>query len=107
MDFITTHLTLQVRGCREARTKLAKRPWRVDHYESLTSAWFAAANEAADTPGDVPPSPFNRVIMFVDNAGPYTTRACAARMLSVWQVQLCVQVMDLGDTMHASIADRG
>lgn len=47
--------------CREARTKLSKRPWRVDDFDEFSKAWFAK--------GPNPQRPFRRVIMFVDNAG--------------------------------------
>ncbi|KAK9799347.1 hypothetical protein WJX73_008823 [Symbiochloris irregularis] len=54
---------------RKARTTLAKRPWRVDDFEGLKAAWFAKGQQSQMGPGDVPRSPFKRVIMFVDNAG--------------------------------------
>lgn len=55
--------------CREARTKLSRRPWRVDTFDELALKWFSVS-EAASLPDDgVPNSPFRRVIMFVDNAG--------------------------------------
>ncbi|EIE24982.1 fumble-domain-containing protein [Coccomyxa subellipsoidea C-169] len=55
---------------REARTKLSRRPWRVDTFDALAANWFGASS--SDTLGEssaVPRSPFRRVIMFVDNAG--------------------------------------
>ena len=54
---------------REARTKLSRRPWRVDTFDALAGKWFSL-DAADDLPAQgVPRSPFRRVIMFVDNAG--------------------------------------
>eukprot|EP01026_Neomeris_dumetosa_P051107 TRINITY_DN4492_c1_g1_i1.p1 TRINITY_DN4492_c1_g1~~TRINITY_DN4492_c1_g1_i1.p1 ORF type:complete len:443 (+),score=70.32 TRINITY_DN4492_c1_g1_i1:91-1419(+) len=41
---------------KEAREKLSKRPWRVDHFDQLYSQWQYGK--------------YRRVIIFVDNAGP-------------------------------------
>ena len=51
---------------REARTKLSKRPWRVDHFDEFSQAWFEPTS--ASQAGQTDPS-FRRVIIFVDNAG--------------------------------------
>eukprot|EP00884_Botryococcus_braunii_P001633 jgi/Botrbrau1/11470/Bobra.27_4s0010.1 len=54
---------------REARVKHARRPWRLDNFEALSEKWFSRMDtEDIDTTA-VPPTPFRRVIMFVDNAG--------------------------------------
>ena len=54
--------------CRDARQKLSRRPWRVDNLDQLSQAWINGAQQA-DQPGSVVPSPYRRVVMFVDNAG--------------------------------------
>ncbi len=56
--------------CREARTKLSRRPWRVDTFDALAHKWLGASSpDSLSEPAAVPRSPFRRVIMFVDNAG--------------------------------------
>ena len=54
---------------REARTKLSRRPWRVDTFDVLAAKWFSLDSADSLAPDGVPRSPFRRVIMFVDNAG--------------------------------------
>ena len=56
---------------RQARTQLSRRPWRVDTFDALADCWFSRAPEGMDldAAAAVPPTPFRRVIMFVDNAG--------------------------------------
>ncbi|CAL8471142.1 g10684 [Coccomyxa elongata] len=55
---------------REARTKLSRRPWRVDTFDALAHKWLGASSpDSLSEPAAVPRSPFRRVIMFVDNAG--------------------------------------
>ena len=54
---------------REARTKLSRRPWRVDTFDELAQKWFSCSTAEALPDDGVPHSPFRRVIMFVDNAG--------------------------------------
>lgn len=51
--------------CREARTKLSKRPWRVDHFDAFSRDWFSRHGGAGSQRG----SPWRRVMIFVDNAG--------------------------------------
>ncbi|PSC76368.1 Pantothenate kinase 2 isoform B [Micractinium conductrix] len=53
---------------REARTKLSQRPWRVDDFDAFAEYWFSKSNLNEDGEGTVV-SPYQRVIMFVDNAG--------------------------------------
>ena len=53
---------------REARTKLSKRPWRVDDFDEFSKAWFAPT-AGAQGEGVPKAMPFRRVMMFVDNAG--------------------------------------
>jgi hypothetical protein len=54
---------------REARTKLSRRPWRVDTFDALAEKWFSRGDCESTSGTGVPSSPFRRVIMFVDNAG--------------------------------------
>lgn len=56
---------------RQARTQLSRRPWRVDTFDALADCWFSRMPEDMDLVAGaaVPPTPFRRVIMFVDNAG--------------------------------------
>lgn len=61
---------------REARTKLSRRPWRVDTFDALAAKWFDASSpDSLNEASAVPRSPFRRVIMFVDNAGKSSTHA--------------------------------
>jgi bifunctional damage-control phosphatase, subfamily II, fusion protein len=53
---------------REARTKLSRRPWRVDDFDELTEVWFSKSSLDEDGCGEVR-LPYKRVIAFVDNAG--------------------------------------
>ena len=70
--------------CREARTKLSKRPWRVDQFDEFAGAWFSGpaspSKAAAAQQGTQLLSPFRRVIMFVDNAGRHLTQP----VYSIW-----------------------
>jgi len=56
---------------RQARTQLSRRPWRVDTFDALAATWLSRAPPDVDLDAGaaVPPTPFCRVIMFVDNAG--------------------------------------
>jgi hypothetical protein len=59
---------------REARTKLSRRPWRVDTFDALAAKWFDVSSpDSLNEASAVPRSPFRRVIMFVDNAGKAST----------------------------------
>ena len=61
---------------REARTKLSRRPWRVDTFDALAAKWFDVSSpDSLNEASAVPRSPFRRVIMFVDNAGKPSTHA--------------------------------
>ncbi|KAL4425789.1 hypothetical protein ABPG75_009805 [Micractinium tetrahymenae] len=53
---------------REARTKLSQRPWRVDDFDAFSEVWFSKSELSKDGKGAVV-SPYQRVVMFVDNAG--------------------------------------
>lgn len=34
----------RVQTCREARARLSKRPWRVDHLDALSARWLSSAD---------------------------------------------------------------
>lgn len=53
---------------REARTKLSQRPWRVDDFDEFAEVWFSKTTLNVAGEGTVV-SPYQRVMMFVDNAG--------------------------------------
>lgn len=53
---------------REARTKLSRRPWRVDDLGEFAEVWLGRSELDAEGRGKVR-SPYRRAIMFVDNAG--------------------------------------
>ncbi|KAI7844383.1 hypothetical protein COHA_002181 [Chlorella ohadii] len=53
---------------REARTRLSQRPWRVDDFDAFAEVWFSKSQLDSDGQGKVV-SPYQRAIMFVDNAG--------------------------------------
>ena len=74
---------------REARTKLSRRPWRVDTFDELTQKWFSCSNAEALPDDGVPHSPFRRVIMFVDNAGELVIRFQKALISVPGQPILC------------------
>lgn len=54
---------------KQARTTLSQRPWRIDHFDSFADAWFANDADAAERTGPLQRSAFQRVMLFVDNAG--------------------------------------
>lgn len=76
-------------ACREARTKLSRRPWRVDTFDELAQKWFSCSNAEALPDDGVPHSPFRRVIMFVDNAGELAIRLQKALLSVPGQPALC------------------
>ena len=53
--------------CRKARTKLARRPWKVDHYEAFAGAWLGKQQPSGDQ--KTFQGGFRRALMFIDNAG--------------------------------------
>jgi len=53
---------------REARTKLSRRPWRVDDLDEFAEVWLGRSELDDDGNGRVK-SPYRRAIVFVDNAG--------------------------------------
>ncbi len=57
---------------RQARADLSKRPWRIDTFDELAAKWFSNVDLDDEDAPDVPPTPFRRVIMFVDNAGKFS-----------------------------------
>ncbi|KAL4445797.1 hypothetical protein ABPG77_008996 [Micractinium sp. CCAP 211/92] len=60
---------------REARTKLSQRPWRVDDFNAFSEVWLSKSEFNEEGKADCQlmlckiVSPYQRVIMFVDNAG--------------------------------------
>ena len=61
--------------CREARTKLSKRPWRVDQFDGFANAWLGGRGDNGSPSAEQHNegrSPFRRIIMFVDNAGEFS-----------------------------------
>lgn len=53
---------------REARTKLSRRPWRVDDLDDFAEVWLGQSELDEEGRGRVK-SPYKRAIAFVDNAG--------------------------------------
>jgi bifunctional damage-control phosphatase, subfamily II, fusion protein len=53
---------------REARSKLSRRPWRVDDLDDFAEVWFCKSEIDDEGNGKIK-SPYKRAIIFVDNAG--------------------------------------
>ena len=68
--------------CRKARTKLARRPWKVDHYEAFAGAWLGKQQPSGDQ--KTFQGGFRRALMFIDNAG--QPRAVAIQLFLAVQV---------------------